>query len=525
MRRVPFALFVLALLALILTWLPQEAFATPPSAAPATTFVPGEILVQWRPGASPNKIAVALADLGAEHMGTIAGLGVDRLRVRPGREWTAIARLRANALVVYAEPNYIARAAHIPNDPGYWRQWNMERVAAAKAWDFATGDPDLKVAVIDSGVQTDHPDLAPRIQGGWDYVRGDPVPDDEYGHGTHVVGIVGAVTDNGLGVAGMSWQGWLLPYKVLNQDGLGTYADIAAAIVSAQASGARIINLSLGGSAPSQTLLNAVDAAYRAGILLVAATGNNNGPVNYPAAYTQVLAVGATTDLDRYAWYSNYGPEVDVAAPGGLPETPIYSTIPNGYGFLYGTSMATAHVSGVAALIWSLAPYLSRDDVRQIIEGTVDQVDADSHPYTNGRNNYLGRGRINAERAVRSVLPPRIEASTTEVISIVSLSQPRYTRRLVLQNPSLQPMNWQAQVLAGSRWLSLLPPTSGSLVYPTTTSLSLQIDASGMVPGTYVGLIRVTGTSGAGSQQLDIYVQLQVTTQVQRLFLPQLIQQ
>ncbi|HEY63157.1 MAG TPA: peptidase S8 [Caldilineae bacterium] len=510
------------MLILLMSWWLPVADAGPMRVPTEGEFVPGEVLVQWRTGVSKVEAQALLAEVEAERIATIDALRIDRWHVGPGREQAVISRLRSDPRVVFAELNYIARAAGVPNDPEYPWQWNMEQISAPNAWDLTTGDPNLVIAIIDSGVDIDHPDLASRLQGGWDYVRDDAIPDDEYGHGTHVAGIIGALTDNGLGVAGLTWQGRLVPYKVLDQTGRGSYADIAAAIVSAAEQGARIINLSLGGSVPSQTLLNAVNYAYNAGALVVAATGNNNGPVNYPAAYPQVVAVAATTDLDRHAWYSNFGPEVDVAAPGGLPEQPIFSTVPDGYGFLYGTSMAAAHVSGLAALIWSLAPQLSSDDVRRVIESTTEQVDAASHPYIEGHNDYLGRGRINAEMALRSVLPPYMVASPGELVYVVAPSETPPPRPVYLMNPSLQPIHWEAEVLAGRYWLGLRSPISGTLAYPSTATLSVAITTTAMISGTYVGLVRVTGSSSTGGQQLDIYVRARVMEKVHRLYVPDL---
>ncbi|MCS7220960.1 MAG: S8 family serine peptidase [Anaerolineae bacterium] len=484
-------------------------------------FAPGEVLVRWRAGLSRAEAQRVLAGEAAEFIETIAPLRVDRLRVPVGRELAIIARLNADSRVVYAEPNYLAQAAGVPNDPGYAQQWNLERVAAAEAWDVTTGDPDLIVAVIDSGADLNHPDLKDRLVYGWDYVRRDSSPDDEYGHGTHVAGIIGAITNNGIGVAGMSWQGKLLVYKVLDRYGMGTYADIASAIVSAQERGARVINLSLGGKEDSQTLLDAVNSAYQAGILLVAATGNDgNVSVRYPAAYPQVVAVGATTAQDQYAPYSNFGPQVDLAAPGGQAGAQVYNTLPSGYGFRYGTSMATAHVSGLAVLIWSIAPSLSRDQVRQILEDTADKVDASRYPYVGGRNHYLGYGRVHAARAVCQAASPRLSAAPTNLSELASFDQPVITRTISLTNPSKQPMSWTASVLAGSFWLSLEPPTSGSIAYPATARLTLNINASRLSLGTYQGLVRINGTSPCRNLQLDVIVQLQVVPQSRHTFLP-----
>jgi thermitase len=491
----------------------------PPQPA-ASEFVPGEALVRWRADAPDSAIATALAGVSAGRISSIASMRLDRLRVPIGQEWNVIERLRADPRVLYAEPNYIAHAAFVPNDPSYATQWNLAQVSAPAAWDLARGSGDIKIAVIDSGVDMNHPDLdmSHRMIYGYDYIHDDPTPDDEFGHGTHVTGILGAVTNNEAGVAGMAWYGQFLIYKVLDAYGGGTYADIVAAIESARDNGARIINLSLEGDQPSASLQDAVTRAYDAGILLVASTGNHNGPVRYPAAYPSVIAVAATTNLDRYAWYSNFGPEVDVAAPGGLVEAQIYSTLrSSSYGYQYGTSMSAPHVAGLAALIWSLDPTLTNDQVRQILLDTADKVDASSHPYVNGRNNYLGYGRINADLATHTATPPVLVASSQDLNITLPTDHPTATSTITLTNPSLRWLNWQAQVQASNAWLALSPPISGSLVYPNVGSLTMHITATAMIPGVYWGLV-VLGTDR--DQSMNIWVQLRIFRPAARIYLP-----
>lgn len=509
------------LLAIIVLWgwsLISQASAQggPPAGA---EFAPGEVLVQWHEGAYVADSL--LARVGAARIDRIEALRVDRLRVPVGRELEVIARLQADPQVVYAEPNYLARAAYLPNDPSFGLQWNLSQILAPQAWDVIADASGVRVAVIDSGADLDHPDLGirSRLEYGFDYVRSDTIPDDEAGHGTHVLGILSALTDNAMGVAGLAWNVRLLLYKVLDANEVGTSANVAAAIVSASApeKGTRIINLSLTLSGPSQTVANAVSSAANAGILLVAAAGNGNSSVAYPAAYPQVLAVAATTSQDRRAWYSNRGPEIDVAAPGGLAEGQIYSTLPRSkgsYGYKYGTSMAAPHVSALAALIWSLRPDLSRDRVRQIILDTADKVDSATYPYVNGRNDYLGYGRINAHLALRRALPPTLTASPPQLDVVLPAAQPTVTRSVLLTNQSLQKeMSWRAWVAAGGAWLSLNSPTSGSLLYPSQVPLILVINAMGWPPGMYTGIVRVEGSyrdddNNVVVQQLDIRVQL-----------------
>ena len=217
---------------------------------------------------------------------------------------------------------------------------------------------------------------------------------DDFGHGTHVAGIAAAATNNGIGIAGVSWGARVMPVKVLDQYGNGWYSDIADGIVYAADNGAKIINLSLGGAAASQTLCQAAAYAQQKGALLVAATGNAGAAVLYPAACDGVLAVAATDRSDQRASFSNYGPEVDLAAPG----VDIYSTWPwlDGYFTKSGTSMAAPHVSGVAALVWSRWPEWDNIEVsRRIMETAVD-VDV------SGWDPYTGWGRLDAAAALAS---------------------------------------------------------------------------------------------------------------------------
>ena len=215
---------------------------------------------------------------------------------------------------------------------------------------------------------------------------------DDFGHGTHVAGIAAAATNNGIGIAGISWGARVMPVKVLDQYGNGWYSDIADGIVYAADNGAKIINLSLGGAAASQTLCQAAAYAQQKGALLVAAAGNAGAAVLYPAACDGVLAVAATDRSDQRASFSNYGPEVDLAAPG----VDIYSTWPwlDGYFTKSGTSMAAPHVSGVAALVWSRWPEWTNMAVSRRITETAVDVDAA------GWDPYTGWGRLDAAAAL-----------------------------------------------------------------------------------------------------------------------------
>jgi subtilisin family serine protease/uncharacterized protein YkwD len=291
----------------------------------------------------------------------------------------------------YAPPLPLVRYS---NDPYYNRQWALAKIEAPAAWGISTGRGAL-IAVIDSGADLDHPDLAGKVRSDidWDYVNGDDVADDDNGHGSHVSGIAGAATDNATGVAGLGWEAMLLPLKVLDASGSGYSDDLAAAIRYAADHGADVINMSLGGAAPCPfDVQEAVDYAHARGVVLVAAAGNYQGRTeDFPANCAHVLGVSATNSDDSFASYSNYGNHVSVAAPG----TSIYSTLPGGaYGTMGGTSMASPHVAGLAALLHARYPAYTPDQIASaILDNALDLGAA-------GWDERYGCGRINAFQAL-----------------------------------------------------------------------------------------------------------------------------
>jgi len=285
-------------------------------------YASGRILVKLAP--DPEISARSLmAELGVTLLDRLRSLDVYVVAVTPGTELSTAARLSAHPLIAYAEPDYVVRAFIVPNDTYYAEyQWNLRHINADEAWNTTTGNSDVVIAVVDTGVDLTHPDLAGKIVAGYDFVNDDDVPSDDEGHGTHVASIAAAVTNNSEGLAGVSWGARIMPVKVLDADGNGFVSDVADGIRWAADQGADIINLSLGTSEASFTLQDAVNYAYNAGALLVAAAGNQyqeGNPTTYPAAYDHVLAVAATDDHDNHASYSNSGSYVDVAAPGGDP--------------------------------------------------------------------------------------------------------------------------------------------------------------------------------------------------------------
>jgi subtilisin family serine protease len=329
--------------------------------------------------------------------------------------------LAQSDVVAWVEPNGVVRAlGRIPDD--YWFNTQKEYLMLMRlpdAWDITTGDARL-IAVVDTGVDLSHPDLRDKIwtnpgeipdngidddhngyiddARGWNFVRNNNQPEDDYGHGSQVAGIAAASTDNKIGMAGVSWPASIMPLKALDNRGEGTFADVASAIIYAADNGARIINLSLGGSVSSTTILDAVTFAQSHGSLLIAAAGNAGAAgVEYPAALPGVMAAASTTSQDTRSLFSNYGPEMTVAAPG---ENILSTSYGDRYVLgLMGTSMSAAHVSGLAALVWSVRPEWDASQVAHIITETAHDI---ASP---GWDVYTGWGRIDAYRAALAARP------------------------------------------------------------------------------------------------------------------------
>jgi len=315
------------------------------------------------------------------------GETVSVLQVDPADYCSILAELKNNLQLLFAEPNYeISLLDTIPNDGYYASQYYFTNIRAPQGWDYETGSPAVIIAVLDTGVDLNHSDLASKLTPGWDFVQKDNLPQDENGHGTHVAGIAAAATNNGAGIAGVSWGAAIMPLRVLDAYGNGSYANTAEAIRYAVDHGARVINMSIGGVKYSEVLESAVNYASSLGVIMVAATGNSGGStVLYPAAFAPVIAVGATDSANQRASFSNTGNAIDVMAPG----VSIFSTYPgNQYGYKSGTSMATPMVSGFAALLASLPGMNTSMKIIGVIQTTA--LDLGSA----GWDTYYGHGLI-----------------------------------------------------------------------------------------------------------------------------------
>jgi thermitase len=283
----------------------------------------------------------------------------------------------------------------VPNDALFQRyQWNLPIIETTEGWKLTKGSEEITVAVIDTGVDLNHPDLQGRLVTGVNVIDESKPPIDDVGHGTHVAGVISALVNNFEGVAGMSWYNRVMPVKVLDHTGAGSTYAVAQGIIWAADNGAKVINLSLGNYAAAQFLHDAVKYAFDKDVVLIAATGNDNTEQpGYPAAYPEVFAVSATDINKQKAHFSNFGQYVDVVAPG----VNIASTYPNNqYAALSGTSMASPHVAALAALIRSSNPLLKNTEVMEIMRQTAKDLGA------KGRDPYYGFGQIDVVNALSS---------------------------------------------------------------------------------------------------------------------------
>jgi len=331
-------------------------------------------------------------------------------------------KLQQDPMIAEASPNYLAVITAVPNDPSFAYQYALNNtgqvylpqlglsgtsgsdIKAVEGWDWTTGSEETIIAILDTGVESAHEDLKSKIVPGYNFVADNYNTKDDNGHGTFVASIAAAETDNDTGMAGVCWLAKIMPIKCVHSNGSASYLAIAAAIRYAADNGARVINLSLGGLYPSVILEDACKYAFDNGCVIVAAAGNQGAPVLYPAAYDDYcLAVAATDAEDKVQDWSNYGPQVDVAAPGSIVFGAFYSLDDpdnyKGYGWASGTSFATPYVSGAAALLMSYKPFLSPSLVMKLVKYTADDVNKNDFP---GVDDYIGYGRIN----LKSLLAP-----------------------------------------------------------------------------------------------------------------------
>jgi subtilisin len=336
----------------------------------------------------------------------------------------AIKALKARHEVEYVEDDVVLYAI------GQVIPWGVNRIDADLAWPTGNTGKGVKVAILDTGIDYDHPDLL--VAGGVNYAGsnndGSTSPlawDDGHGHGTHVAGIV-AARNNTIGVIGVAPGVSLWAVKVLGNDGSGYTSDIIQGLDWCVAHGMRVASMSLGGGSTA-SLKYACDRAYSMGVLLVAAAGNNGGAVIYPAAYSSVMAVAATDSLSKRAYFSNYGPQIELAAPG----VSIYSAYKDGtYATMSGTSMACPHVTGAAALAYA-SGLTTNAAVRKRLTSTAEDLG------TKGYDIYYGYGLVDAQKAAMSTATASIATVDAGAASAVSVQSITYSAQGGPGNPDL----------------------------------------------------------------------------------------
>jgi subtilisin family serine protease len=357
-----------------------------------------------RDAADLEELRADAAVLGYSTVDVIPQLAAIQLAVPVGSEERAMAALAADPRIAHVEPNSYGSAQLVPDDAVYDDyQWDMRKIGMEAVWDVTTGSPSIIVAVLDTGVDAGHPDLAGNVLPGYDFVNDDPDASDDSSHGTYIAGVIAAIGNNGEGVAGMAWRTKILPVKVLDRQGLGPDAAVSKGIIFAVENRARVINLSSGTPFPSRLLEEAIRFAERRNVLVVAAAGNTGDRGNeviYPAAYSTVLAVAATDEQDAVPPFSQRQSYVSVAAPGvGVPGTGWRGSENGPYILSSGTSAAAPHVSGLAALLLALAPDLTTPEIRRLIQDSADDVGPEPREVT------VGAGRINALRTISAIRP------------------------------------------------------------------------------------------------------------------------
>jgi thermitase len=391
------------------------------------------VLVRFASDASHAQRADIRSEAGVERDGALPVKGLEVDDPRPGvTVGDAVSDLEQRNGVLYAEPDYARTLDATPNDPFYDREWGLADIEAPAAWDVTTGSPQVTVAVVDTGIDAAHPDLAANVVPGWDFVDGDAQPQDGNGHGTHVSGTIAARGNDGFGITGVGWATTVMPLRALDNSGEGFVSDAVNAYGFAASHGARVLNASLGGPSFSRAERDAIAAAPNT--LFVVAAGNdtqdNDASPDYPCDYdlANIVCVAASDSDGALGWFSNYGATtVDLAAPG----VGILSTWPGArFAFRSGTSMATPHVSGAAALLLARNPSLDVAALRSLLLSSVTPVAALAGSVVTGGKLDLARA-IAATPAPPPPAPPPPPPAAQAATSIVDRTAPAVALRIV----------------------------------------------------------------------------------------------
>jgi len=342
--------------------------------------------------------------LGIDNVEKISNFNVYKIN---NHDWKTKIKIKIDKVfsreIEYIVPDNEFHSLLVPNDAYYSNQWALPKISAPEGWDITQGNNEVKIAIIDTGIDGTHEDLSGKVLAGYDFVNDISIPagsdsDDSF-HGTAVSGAAAALSNNRKGVTGVDWNAELIPVKALDSEGSGYASDIALAIRYAADSGAKVLNLSFGGESSNPILDEAINYAYDKGCFIVAAAGNDGGSVDEPARNPKVFAVGATTNLDERWSKSSYGPELDAVAPGDSVLTTIDEIPGADYAYVTGTSIAAPQVSGLAALILSRSSEFTNAEIESFIKNNSDKV---ARMGGNDFTNYYGYGRISVYKTVNN---------------------------------------------------------------------------------------------------------------------------
>lgn len=545
----------------------QDAASAPAVAQPEQHMIAGEAVVKFsdmqavRRLNSQAQLTASGADVERDLVKRIRWSSELKDRVaasdaeRPVKATQAMMHwLRQQQGVEWVEPNFRRYARLTPNDPNYRLQWHYEDIGVPAAWDLTQGDPNVLVAVVDTGVLIDHPDLRSKLDpndpDGYDFIS-DPNNGDGDGrdgnandpgsggpggggyHGTHVAGTVAAATNNAIGVAGVGFNTSIMPLRVLGVDG-GSSFDVRAAVLYAAglandsgrlpAKAADIINLSLGGAGSSNAEQDAFNRVRQAGVLVFAAAGNSNSSdLEYPASYNNVVSVAATTITRRRANYSNFNAAVDIAAPGGESGTDVNgdgvsdavastygsgsgSNVSFNYRLLSGTSMATPHVAGVAALMKAVYPAMTPEEFDSLLSAGSITTDLGAA----GRDDAFGFGLIDARLAVEAAQalasgsPPPSNPKLSVLPGALNFGVVATSLGLRIENSGTGDLTVNSvSVASGAAWLSV---SAQQIDADGQGDYSVVVDRAGLADGTYSGRILVE--SDAGNQNVSVIMQV-----------------
>ncbi|MEK7476412.1 MAG: S8 family serine peptidase [Candidatus Coatesbacteria bacterium] len=496
----------------------------PPAGA---RHVADEILVRFAPGVAEADARRTLDGLGARETDRLPEIMVRRVKLPPGQTVeAAIDRLGRNPNVLYAEPNLVLRAKGFPTDTYFPIQWSLDRISASQCWGSSipgsTGSAAITIAIVDTGIQSAHPDFAGKLVTGTNILSPGSAPEDDNGHGTGVASVAAAASNNKAGITGVAWDAMLMAVKVLDATGQGTEFDIDKGVLWAARHGARVINMSLGSCDPVTLVCDpgtssgaaTMQQAWSLGCVLVAATGNE-GTTNtsFPAGYPHVLGVGATDRNDQLTAYSNRGTAMDVVAPGGTGVSSCNSdydmtvailtsqvcdnfAFPAGWGTEAGTSFAAPMVSGLAAVLLGVNPAGTPDSIVSLIEQTADPAGG-----VTGWTPGYGYGRINMYRALtgQAAPPPATGTPAWVYPNPFSPLLQRHTT-FVIPAGAGQPISIEIRDVTGTLvWTKALSAaeTSGLDLYYNSPLRWDGNDTKGrqLANGVYVARIRVGSTT------------------------------